>query len=365
MRILFAGGNGWLPEASGGTQNSTDHLIRQAMEDGHDCAVYCGFSGRGVFGFRMKVQRKLTGRPFSVDHGLGYEVMRTWEPMDPARVRAAVERFKPDVVVVQTRRSAVLGHEFAKLGIPVVLYLRNVEFAENDGDVSAIEGARFIANSSFTADTYKAEYGIDCTVITPTIDFDAYRYDTTREFVTLVNIHPKKGYEIARDMARACPDIPFLFVEAWTLWDQLFDEIMAELQELPNVTFMRRTSDMSKVYGRTGILLAPSQWEEAWGRVASEAHCSGIPVIGSDRGGLPQAIGPGGIVLPHDAPIDDWVAALRKLWSDEAAYEEMSRKAVDYAKRPELDFKSQYRTFISVLDAARSPQADPSPRATA
>lgn len=354
MRILFAGGNGWLPEASGGTQNSTDHLIRQSIAQGHDCAVYCGFSGRGVFGFRMRAQRKITGRPFSVDRSQGYEVMRTWEPVDPVRIATAVKRFRPDVVVIQTRHSAQLGLEFSKLGLPVVLYLRNVEFAENEGDVSAIPGASFIANSNFTASAYRDAYGIDCTVITPTINFDEYSCETTKEYATLVNIHPKKGYEVVREMARACPDIPFLLVEAWTLWDGLFKQIMAEIDTQPNVTFMSRTSDMSKVYGRTRVLLAPSQWEEAWGRVASEAHCSGIPVIGSNRGGLSQAIGPGGIVLPHDAPIDEWVAALRRLWSDEAAYADLSERALNYAKRTELDFHQQHAAFMSVLDRAVS-----------
>ncbi|WP_300067561.1 glycosyltransferase [uncultured Ruegeria sp.] len=357
MRILFAGGNGWLPEASGGTQNSTDHLIRESIAQGHECAVYCGFSGRGFFGFRMKAQRKITGRPFSIDHSQGYEVMRTWEPVDPARISAAVDRFRPDVVVIQTRHSARLGMEFAELGLPVVLYLRNVEFDENEGDVSMIPGASFIANSNFTAGAYHDAYSIDCAVIMPTINFEEYRCDTTREFATLINIHPKKGYEVAREMARACPDIPFLFVEAWTLWDGLFKQIMAEIAELPNVTFMSRTSDMSKVYGRTKVLLAPSQWEEAWGRVASEAHCSGIPVIGSNRGGLSQAIGPGGIVLPHDAPTEEWVDALRKLWSNEDAYNDLSKTALDYAKRPELDFKRQHEAFLSVLNKAVSQQS--------
>lgn len=352
MRILFAGGNGWLPEASGGTQNSTDHLIRQSIAQGHDCAVFCGFSGRGFFGFRMRAQRKLTGRPFSIDRTQGYEVMRTWEPTDPKRIAAAAARFRPDVVVIQTRHSAQMGLEFAKLGLPVVLYLRNVEFDENEGDVSAIPGASFIANSDFTAGAYHKAYGIDCTVITPTINFEEYSCETTREFATLINIHPKKGYEVARDMARACPDIPFLFVEAWTLWDGLYRQIMAEIAELPNVTFMKRTSDMSRVYGRTRVLLAPSQWEEAWGRVASEAHCSGIPVIGSDRGGLSQAIGPGGIVLPHDAPVKVWTSALRKLWFDDTAYANLSATALDYAKRPELDFNRQHAAFLSVLDTA-------------
>jgi glycosyltransferase involved in cell wall biosynthesis len=79
-------------------------------------------------------------------------------------------------------------------------------------------------------------------------------------------------------------------------------------------------------------------------------------VIGSNRGGLSQAIGPGGIVLPHDAPTEEWVDALRKLWSNEDAYNDLSKTALDYAKRPELDFKRQHEAFLSVLNRAVSQQ---------
>ena len=109
---------------------------------------------------------------------------------------------------------------------------------------------------------------------------------------------------------------------------------------------------MKTVYGRTKILLAPSKWEEAWGRVASEAHCSGIPVLGSRRGGLPEAIGEGGVVLDYDAPLDDWVAALERLWSDAAHYAELSAAALAYSGRPQLDPQHQFATFLDVLNRA-------------
>ena len=113
-----------------------------------------------------------------------------------------------------------------------------------------------------------------------------------------------------------------------------------------------RTSDMKTVYGRTRILLAPSKWEEAWGRVASEAHCSGIPVVGSRRGGLPEAVGPGGVVLDYDAPLADWVAAVRRLWNDNQEYDRLSGLARSFAGRPELDPDRQFATFFSILDRA-------------
>ena len=111
---------------------------------------------------------------------------------------------------------------------------------------------------------------------------------------------------------------------------------------------------MKTVYGRTKILLAPSKWEEAWGRVASEAHCSGIPVVGSRRGGLPEAIGEGGVVLDYDAPLDDWVGAIRTLWTDKAEYDRLSAAAMKFSERPQLDPKNQFATFLGVLDQAAS-----------
>ena len=117
---------------------------------------------------------------------------------------------------------------------------------------------------------------------------------------------------------------------------------------------------MRKVYARTRVLLAPSQWEEAWGRVATEAHFSGIPVLGSRQGGLPEAIGPGGVTLPADAPTADWVAALRRMWDDAGHYETLSRAAVDWSERDQIDADHQIATLEKVLAdtiAAAGPRA--------
>ena len=54
--------------------------------------------------------------------------------------------------------------------------------------------------------------------------------------------------------------------------------------------------DMRSVYRDTKVLLVPSQWLETWGRVATEAQFSGIPVLASRSGALPEAVGPGGIL---------------------------------------------------------------------
>ena len=351
MKVLFAGGTGYTPQFSGGVQSSTHHLVEQLRENGHEASVLAALFGDGMFGFRARAKMKLLRQRAVIDNFPGYPVVRAWFPWEAAGF--AVEKLRPDVAVVQCHNSVPIGKALQAKGVPVVVYLRNVEFHELAGDLRELHSALYIANSEFTARTYKAKFDIDSTVIPPTINPAFYSTPTTGEFVTLINPYEEKGFDLAVRIAAACPEIPFLFVESWKLDDDHRARIEATIAPLRNVKLEGRTSDMKTVYGRTKILLAPSKWEEAWGRVASEAHCSGIPVVGSRRGGLPEAIGSGGVVLDYDAPLADWVAAVRRLWSDEAEYKRLSAAARQFSERPQMNPDRQFATFMGMLDSAR------------
>lgn len=352
MNVLFAIGNGYLPQFHGGVQSSTHHLIAQLAAGGHSASVLASLFGDGLFGLRARVKMKLLGQPAVVDRFPGYPVVRAWFPWEA--VPFALEQARPDVAVVQCHKSVPLGKALEAAGVPIVVYLRNVEFDELDGDPRELRSALYIANSQFTADTYKRVFGIELAVIPPSIDRKSYATESSKAFVTFINPYPVKGLQRAADIARACPDIPFLFVESWKLDGERLVAAQSAIDGLANVTMMPRTDDMRSVYGQTKILLAPSQWEEAWGRVASEAHCSGIPVVGSRRGGLPEAIGEGGIVLDHDTPLTDWVDAVRRLWDDERHYISMSERARQFSLRPALDPTRQFAAFLAVLEQARA-----------
>lgn len=351
MNVLFGSGKGYPPEFSGGVQSSTHHLALQLKAIGHQPSVLAALFGNGAFGIKARLKLKLSRRPGVIDRLPGYPVVRAWFPWEAAEF--AVRTLKPDVAIVQCHESVPIGKALQAQGVPLVVYLRNVEFHELGGDLRELTSAHYIANSDFTAKAYKEKFGVDAIVIPPTIDPSQYCTPTTQDYVTLINPYPEKGFDRAVQIAQECPDIPFLFVESWTLGDDHRAEIKRAIAPLPNVRLEGRTSDMKTVYGRTKILLAPSKWEEAWGRVASEAHCSGIPVIGSRRGGLPEAIGEGGLVLDYDAPLNQWVAAVRSLWSDPSAYKALSAAALEFSKRPQMQQDTQFATFLAILEKAR------------
>ena len=108
---------------------------------------------------------------------------------------------------------------------------------------------------------------------------------------------------------------------------------------------------MRPVYARARLLLVPSQWEEAWGRVVSEAQASGIPAIASDIGGLPESVGPGGILVSPDAPLERWLAALSALWDDAAAWERYADAAAAHFAALDLSPERAARRLVDIVTA--------------
>lgn len=82
-----------------------------------------------------------------------------------------------------------------------------------------------------------------------------------------------------------------------------------------------RSVDMPAQYRRFDVLVVPSltriNWKEQFGRVLVEAMASGVPVIGSDSGAIPDVIGDAGLIVPEgDAAA--LAACLTNLQSDTA-----------------------------------------------
>lgn len=350
MRVLFVSGDPHAPQISGGVQSSTEQLIGLLQQEGHVAAVAGGLHGGGSTALKSRIKMKLTRKRYSHELYNGYSVFRAWDVL--AQAGKIVNHYKPDVVVVQHNNTVPLSLCFEAMGIPVVVYLRNVEYRELNGDLGDLSSKHFIANSSFTGESYRSRYNIEPVIIPPLIDRVKYYTHSDRENITFINPAPLKGLATSIAIAEACPDIPFCFVESWSLSLDVRAGLMSSIAHLPNVSFMPRTQNMKTVYGKAKILLAPSVWEEAWGRVASEAHVSGIPVVGSTQGGLPEAIGSGGVALDINAPLSDWVAVIRRLWDDHEYYDHMSMRASEFSLRDDINPSIQIKRMIAVLQDA-------------
>lgn len=328
-------------------QQSTNALIESLQKKGHQAAVLCALMPNGFIGKMGRLKIKLSKTKFSKDMARGYPVYRAWFPWQV--VANVVKCERPDVIVVLTRMSVKMALAARSTGIPFMMMLQDVEFDAHGGEFQELGDITCVANSAFTAGKYHDAFGVNPHVIHPLIFPEKYKTDTTRECVVYINPNPTKGLILALAVAKACPDILFLFQEAWPLTPEQFSDLNGQIVNLPNVTIQRSVADMRQVYNRAKIILAPSKWEEAYGRVATEAHISGIPVVASNRGGLPEAVGNGGVLLDPEGDIQDWVNVIRKLWSDHDYYQTKVDAAYAEAKLPQHDIENQVDMWEKLL----------------
>lgn len=206
---------------------------------------------------------------------------------------------------------------------------------------------RYGANSPFLAHIAQAYLAAPVAMVPQVIEPGDYRVARRGRAVLFVNPIAIKGAHIAAAIAAHLPHRHFLFVRTWT--DR---ERHPPLDPgLPNIDVVDSVPDMRRFYTRTRVLLVPSVWEESYGRVVGEAQISGIPAVASDRGGLAENVGGGGIVLPVDAPIARWCEAVEAMFIDKPLYAAMARRARTHVQRPGFtpeDATARFLAFVGL-----------------
>ena len=216
---------------------------------------------------------------------------------------------------------------------------------------------RFFANvdyclvaSDFARRHYRDKVGLDCQALSYPVDWDRVRApDRDPRFVTFVNPCVEKGVypfaRIAHELGRRRPDIPLLVVESRGTKENL-GACGLDLAAAGNLQVMTHTTDPRRFWSLTKIALLPSLWWENQPLVAIEAMINGIPVVGSDRGGIPETVAGGGLILPLPErltpatrvvpaaeEVEPWVEAIIRLWDDRKFYEGLSARALHEAQR--------------------------------
>jgi glycosyltransferase involved in cell wall biosynthesis len=351
MNIALVSGNPHLPEVVGGVEVNTHELAFELMRRGHEICVHAKLSRSHFFGISRLARGAINGRRVWIDDDLGYPVHRSRQPWE---LRGEVP--PGAVAVVQNGDMLQLADGFTRRGVPSVAYLHGLGFETWPGQgatAASLPFRGYIANSQFTASRFRQQFDIEPAVVPPVFHRERYSTAVDGQVVTFINPVPEKGVALALDIAALCPDIPFCFVRGWPLKRRALADLKRRGRRLGNVAVLPPTRDMRSVYRHTRVLLVPSQWEsETWGRVATEAQFSGIPVIASNRGGLPEAVGLGGVLIGHDQPAAIWARALRELWDDGPRHREMSQAALTHSTRADIDPDRQVRVLLDTLERA-------------
>lgn len=242
-----------------------------------------------------------------------------------------IAAFRPSLVWSQLEGSLKVLQVANRLGVAGLCYIHDAEFdLEEMRQIAALD-CHLVASSNFLADKIYRATGHRAAVVYPPAEL---YFDTPGDpggVVTMINPHPVKGLKTFLDIAQRRPGINFLLQESWKLDEPTLAALRQSLAELPNVRLAARVSDMRSVYRQTRLLIAPSRWEEGFGMVALEAQSCGIPVIASRRGGLPEAVGDGGLLVDDYMNVDAWLSTLDAVLNDAARYDALAERARNHA----------------------------------
>ncbi|MGW3651677.1 glycosyltransferase [Streptomyces sp. NPDC000878] len=214
---------------------------------------------------------------------------------------AALAQLTPDLLITSQEGAAGLIAQARRI-THVAAWLHSV----SPTSLNVLHGRPHTALtvSRFVLSRARPQHGTRLVLLHPPFARPKPSPDPSGDGVLMINPVVQKGAALLHELLEHLPDQPFTLVEGW--WDTYGD-----FARYPNVTYVRRTYDMNTLYERHRLLLVPSAVEDAFPRVIIEAALKGLPSLGADRGGIPEAIGDGGLVLSGDADVATWADAIQ------------------------------------------------------
>jgi glycosyltransferase involved in cell wall biosynthesis len=113
------------------------------------------------------------------------------------------------------------------------------------------------------------------------------------------------------------------------------------------------SSGVPRYLAQLHVLVLPSRtqpnWQEQFGRVLTEAMISGVPVVGSDSGEIPNVIGDAGLIYP-EGDVAALRARLQALVEDQALWQELAQRG----RRRALEHYTQAQVAAQTVAVYRS-----------
>jgi glycosyltransferase involved in cell wall biosynthesis len=157
---------------------------------------------------------------------------------------------------------------------------------------------------------------------------------------------PEKGFDTAIAAARRA-EVPLVIAG-----DGPDEARLRHLALGGDVRFTGRLDEMALAELRqsAAVVLIPSRWEEPCPYAALDALATGVPVLASDHGGLPELAGRDSVLPAGD--VDRWVDRLGELWQSPERRQALGSEALDRA-RTRYSADRYYELLLDVYDTVR------------
>lgn len=298
----------------GGAEKSSLEVLKEYKKKGFDVQVICFDELSKPGKFKLE---KIKGINYTLKYNFNFfsRYFTLWmnkKYMQNILLEKISELKKADFIIIQTISAPVIADFCFQNNLKYHYYLRdenNLNVFKNyeigfrkylkylkelfdfpfksyyiKSNVFALEKSnKIIANSKFIKNLLKEKFNLNSSVKYPQVDFKMFKDIKINKkeqiYITFIGGgNAMKGFDIIEKIAKEMPEENFLIVGG----------VKTEKYEL-NIHRIPNTKNILSIYKKTKILLMPSRCSEAFGRVVIEANYLNIPVISSNRGGLPEA----------------------------------------------------------------------------
>jgi glycosyltransferase involved in cell wall biosynthesis len=358
-KIAFLSLNRFNPVLCDGVSNSMLELLLFLKRQGHDVSISTVYTQEEYrqFVFRyLAARRRENGNVPASDVYLadlkGVEVWQALAPVDEGEVQGEPRRVQGPLIrrlqevhpdVVFTVEDDVLSlFAVSILGLPGAHFFHSLAYARAFRNrpvwLSLLKKRRVFTVSAFLGERIKDLLGLQAEVWPPLFDLGSYTLDRKlgeKKVIGYYSAGPHKGDVVVNRLIMKRPDWKFLVVGR--NYTALFKEWPSHLIYRGDLT------DFREFYGRISVLLVPSLVEDAFPRVILEAAVNGIPVVANRVGGIPEALGEGGLLVDVDlsradeagmldALADEYQTRIDRLLSDREFYALLGRRALARAQ---------------------------------
>jgi len=139
---------------------------------------------------------------------------------------------------------------------------------------------KVVCNSKFMKKELYRLFKKDSVVEYPCIEIDLNGFKSTKEGIVFIGDSKIKGLNLVQEIARRMPEHTFYVFGRDTYIET----------KVINIVYCPWQKNVLDIYKRAKLVIVPSLWKEAYGRVAKEAVLLNLPVLVSDIGGLKEAV---------------------------------------------------------------------------
>jgi glycosyltransferase involved in cell wall biosynthesis len=165
---------------------------------------------------------------------------------------------------------------------------------------------------------------------------------TGGELLCVGAVTPLKGHDVLLDALATMRDLSWSCVCVGSLdRDPAFAEEVRS-RELADFAGPRTGAELDRSYAAADLLVLPSR-AETYGMVVTEALARGIPVVATDVGGVTEALGDSGLLVPPEDPAA--LAAALRSWLGDAELRARLRRAA----RERRDSRPRWEATASVV----------------